>query len=171
LRRNRGPNGARRALRAAGVLPSPWRRRNTAPLPDSLRDRLLAIPGNQPAPRQRVVPRSIGSGAGSSWILASPWAPIAASFLIAVAVSLFVGNPYQVGAATLGEVREEMSPAAGRLLERANRLAGVAAGVGEVAVGALPRVGRGASRAIAKTLETRIGDREQRAADHRGPVR
>ena len=161
----------RRALRAAGALPSPWRRRRPAALPESLRDRLLAIPGNQPASRSGIAPRPIGDDLGSIWLLASPLAPIAASFLLAVAMSLLLGNPYQIGAATISEMRSEVSPAAGRLREGASRLAGVAAGVGEVAAAALPRAGRSASRAIATTLQERIGDGELQPAHRREPAR
>lgn len=171
LRRHGWPSGMRRALRAAGVLPSPWHPRRQRPLPDSLRDRLLAIPGTQPARRASLESRSVGDDLTSSWILASPLAPIAASFLVVVAVSLLLGNPYQVGAATLSEVREEVSPAALQLREGASRLAGVVAGVGEAAAGALPRAGLSASRAIAGTLQDRIGDQDAPPTHHREPAR
>ena len=117
------------------------------------------------------MPRSSDGDLGSTWLLTSPLAPIAASFLVVVAVSLLLGNPYQVGAATLSEVREEVSPAASRLREGASRIAGVAAGVGELAAGALPRAGRSASRAIANTLQERIGDQHRPPTHHREPDR
>ena len=82
-----------------------------------------------------------------------------------------MGNPYQVGAATLDEVREEVSPAASRLRAGASRIAGVAAGVGELAAGALPRAGRSASRAIAHTLQERVGEQNRQPAPHREPAR
>jgi hypothetical protein len=150
-------------------LPSPWRRRVPAPLPESLRDRLLAIPESQPSPRSAQA-SSIGD-LGSTWLLASPLAPIAASFLIVFAVSLLLGNPYQAGAATLSGVREEVSPAAGRLREGVSRIAGVAAGMGELAAGALPRAGLGASRVIAQTLQEHVDEGERQPALHPEPAR
>jgi hypothetical protein len=117
-----------------------------------LRDRLLAIPSTTPASRPLAARREHDDVA-SHWLLASPLAPIAASFLVVLAVTALLGNPYQVGAATLDEVRGEMSPAAACVRERATRLAGVVAGAGDAAAGALPRAGAAASRAITKTLE------------------
>ena len=171
LSRHGYPSEVRRALRAVGRLPSPWRRRRPPTLPESLRDRLLAIPDSQPLPRSGIVPRSIGGDLGSAWLLTSPLAPIAASFLIVVAVSLLLGNPYQVGAATLSDVREEVSPAASRLRDGASWIAGIATGAGELAAGALPRAGRSASQAIGKTLQERIGERQRPPADHHEPPR
>lgn len=122
-------------------------------------------------PRPGIAPRSVGGDLGSTWLLTSPLAPIAASFLVLVAVTLLLGNPYQAGAATLSDVRDEVSPAASRLRDGASRIAGLATGVGELAAGALPRAGRSASRAIAKTLQERIGDRQRPPADHHEPPR
>jgi hypothetical protein len=102
-----------------------------------------------------LAPSSSVERPSSTWILASPFAPIAASFLVAAAVSLFF-NPYQAGATTVAEMRGEMAPTAMRLRESATRLAGAASDMGEAAIGVLPRAGRSASRAIARTLQQHV---------------
>jgi hypothetical protein len=161
------PRAVRRALRAAGALPSPWRRHQPRELPESLRDRLLAIADDTRSRRPVVAQREENRELDSHWLLGSPLAAIAASFLIAVAATALLGDPYQVGAATLDEVRGEVKPAAARLCQRASHLAEVVGGVGDVALGALPRAGSAASRAITRTLDAHI-DGGDPSADHRG---
>jgi hypothetical protein len=134
-------------------MPSPWRRRQPATLPESLRDRLLAIPHDAPSPRRLVARLENSRDLDTHWLLASPLAAIAASFLVAAVATALLGDPYQVGAATLEEVRDEVRPVAARVYERATRLADVVGSVGDVAVEALPRAGSAASRAIARTLD------------------
>jgi hypothetical protein len=125
-----------------------------------LRARLLAVQGDSAARRPGIEPRSIGDDPGSSWFLASPLAPMAASFLIVAAVGIFMGNPYRVAAESFARVQDELSPAAARLRQGASHLAGAAAGVGEAAGAVLPRAGRRVSRAIAGTIQHRLGDQE-----------
>jgi hypothetical protein len=159
------PRSVRRALRAAGALPSRWRRRQPPALPESLRDRLLAIPDSASARRSAVAPRKGPADLTAHWLLGSPLAAVAASFLVAMAATALLGDPYRVGATTLEELRGEMKPAAERLCERATRLADAVGSVGDVAIGALPRAGSAASRAIARTLDDGL-DRGQPAPEH-----
>ena len=142
------PRSVRRVLRAAG--------RTHRQFPDSLRDRLLAIPGTTQRFGTQPIRDLAADDSRLTWILASPFAPIAASFLVAAAVSVFFGNPYQAGAATVTEMRGEMAPTAMRVRASATRLAGAASDVGEAAIGVLPRVGLSASRAIARTLQEHV---------------
>ena len=163
------PRAVRRALRAAGLgrccvccvaTSGP-------PLPQSLRDRLLAIPAATPHPRAVVAPQMEAADLSpvASWLLTSPLASIAASLVLAVGVSLFLGNPYQAGAATLDEVRTEVGPAANRVRAGVSRLAEVASGAGEAALEVLPRAGMSASRAISRTVQERVGDGEDATTD------
>ena len=151
------PRAVRRALRVAGGASTPWRRRQRRQLPQSLRDRLLAIPGSIPESRTSWTPNATADDPSSSWFLASPLAPMAASFLVAAAVGLCFGSPYQAGAATVTAMRGDIAPTALRLRESATHLADAASNVGEATIGALPRAGRSASRAIARTLQDHVG--------------
>ena len=152
----------RRALRSAGFGRRFFALRPTAPLPGPLRDRLLGIPGTTP-PSRASIARHLEAADPSpvaSWWLTSPLASIAASVVLALAVSFFFGNPYQAGAATLAEVKSEFSPATTRLCAGASRLAEAATGAREAALDALPRAGISASRAISRTVQERVGSDE-----------
>jgi hypothetical protein len=151
----------RRALRSSaatfgnGRRRSPLHRSSRPPLPEPLRGRLLAIPATVPRRTPTpITPRSTAGG-GLSWLLASPVAPLAASFVLALALSLAWGNPYQAGAATLDRVRDQATPATSRILIGASTLASVAADLGETAIGALPRAGLRASRTVSALLGER----------------
>jgi hypothetical protein len=149
----------RRALRSAGIGRRFFSRRPTPPLPGPLRERLLAIPGATPHSRASIALQLEAADASpiASWWLTSPLASIAASVVLALAVSFVFGNPYQAGAATLDEVKSEISPAAIRLCAGASRLAEAATGAREAAFDALPRAGISASRAISRTVQGRVG--------------
>jgi hypothetical protein len=153
-------------LRASGGASWRWGGRPRRRLPESLRDRLLAIPETDPQCRTRLTSASAVEHPRSSWFLASPFAPIAASFLVAVGVSLFFGNPYEAGATTVAEMRGEMAPTAVRLREGATWLAGAASDFGEAAVSVLPRAGRSASRAITRTLQQHVGGDDAASTRH-----
>ena len=157
----------RRVLRSAGFGPRFFARRPTPPLPGPLRDRLLAIPGTTPPSRASIAPHFEAAEPSpvASWWLTSPLASIAASVVLALAVSFFFGNPYQAGAATLDEVKSEISPAATRLCAGASRLAEAASGAREVALDALPRAGISASRAISRTVQQGVGSDETDTTD------
>jgi hypothetical protein len=95
---------------------------------------------------------------GLTWLVASPVTPLAAGFVLALALSLAWGNPYQAGAATLARVRDQASPATAKVRGAATTLLAVATELGESAVSALPRAGFRASRAVTATLQERIHD-------------
>ena len=164
--RYRYPRTLRRALCSAGFGGRFFSRRPTPPLPEPLRDRLLAIQASSPQPRMSIAPRFTAAdlAPGTSWLLTSPLASIAASVVLALAVTFFFGNPYQAGAATIDEMKSEMSPAAMRLRAGASRLAEAASDAGEAALGALPRAGMSASRAISRTVQERVGSDQTGAA-------
>ncbi len=112
LRRHGYPSEVRRALRAVGKLcralatataPAAPGVAARSPARDPGTRRRAALGHRSPLDRRRP---------GSTWLLASPLAPIAASFLVVVAVSLFVGNPYQVGRRDVSRCARGRSPAA-----------------------------------------------------------
>jgi len=164
LRRLSRDGRARRPLLRQPLLRRPLPRRAPAALPDALRARLEAIPGRTSA--AAIVPRSARGVAGWSleWLVATPWMPLAASFVLATGLSL-AGNPYRLGVVTIVRLHHGTAPVQALARTEAAALGTTVARLARSAVAVLPGASLRASQTLSASLADRIYDDEDAPQD------